>query len=270
MSQQPNSAALTAIVLAGQRASGDPVALHTGAACKALVEIDEQPLLLRVLAALQQATQIGAVKIAGPEAQQRDSNAQLADLCTTEIEWHSPQATPSTSAYQIMQALAPTQAALLTSADHPYLSPELADEFCQRSLASKADVTVGLAPYDLVGQRFPTMQKTVMRFSDAGYCGCNLFGFMTVEGRRAADFWRQVEDARKSPLKVISLLGWWPLIRYKLGCLSLEAAMRLLSKRLGLRVEAIILPYGEAAVDVDSVDDYEIVQRDFQQRRHSS
>ena len=268
MSQAVNQERLTAIVLAGQRASGDPVAQHTGASCKALVEIDGQPLLLRVLAALQQASRINTIQLAGPTKDQRDSSNALIELCTNgSAEWHAPQATPSTSAYQLMQGLPPAQAALLTSADHPYLTAELVDEFCQRSLASGADVTVGLAPYERVATRFPTMQKTVMRFSDGGYCGCNLFGFLSPEGRRAADFWRQVENARKSPLKVIRMLGLWPLLRYKLGWLSSDEAMRLLSKRLGLRIEAVILPYAEAAVDVDSVDDYEIVQRDFQQRR---
>ena len=46
---------------------------------------------------------------------------------------------------------------------------------------------------------------------------------------------------------VIGLLGWWAVIRYRLGLLSLEEALAKLSKRLGLRIRAVIL--GSATFD---------------------
>ncbi len=50
------------------------------------------------------------------------------------------------------------------------------------------------------------------------------------------------------------------VIRYALGRLTLEKALQLLSRRLGLLVGAIILPFPEAAVDVDTIDDWELVK----------
>jgi predicted tellurium resistance membrane protein TerC len=61
-------------------------------------------------------------------------------------------------------------------------------------------------------------------------------------------------------LVVIGLLGWWAVIRYRLGLLSLEEALAKLSKRLGLRMRAVILPYANAAIDVDSIADLMLVQ----------
>ena len=49
------------------------------------------------------------------------------------------------------------------------------------------------------------------------------------------------------------------VLRYRLGMLSLEEALAKLSKRLGLRVRAVILPYANAAIDVDSIADLELV-----------
>ena len=100
----------------------------------------------------------------------------------------------------------------------------------------------------------------MLRFSDGDFCGCNLFAFITPEGRRAARFWRRIEQQRKKPLVVIGLLGWWAVIRYRLGFLSLEEAVAKLSKRLGLRMRAVILPYANAAIDVDSIADLMLVQ----------
>ena len=78
--------------------------------------------------------------------------------------------------------------------------------------------------------------------------------------RRAARFWRRIEQERKKPLMVIGLLGWWAVIRYRMGVLSLEEALAKLSKRLGLRMRAVILPYANAAIDVDSIADLILVK----------
>ena len=59
---------------------------------------------------------------------------------------------------------------------------------------------------------------------------------------------------------LIGLLGWWAVIRYRLGMLPLEEALAKLSKRLGLRMRAVILPYANAAIDVDSIADLMLVK----------
>ncbi|RLA42646.1 MAG: hypothetical protein DRR06_13990 [Gammaproteobacteria bacterium] len=258
---------LAAIVLAGQRSTEDPLLEHTGASCKALVEIVGKPVLLRVLDALSEADKVGDILLAGPDRDQFNESEVLREACSKHrVSWNEPLRTPSLSAYTLMQSLPGERPVLLTSADQPFLKAELVDSFCDKSLAQDADVTIGLAPYSLVRKAFPDMKKTVLRFSDGEYCGCNLFAFLSSDGRRAADHWRAVEEARKSPLKVIRILGWLPLLRYRLGWLSLPAALDLLSRRFSLRIRAVILAQADAAIDVDTVDDYEIVQRELARR----
>jgi hypothetical protein len=55
---------------------------------------------------------------------------------------------------------------------------------------------------------------------------------------------------------MIGQLGWGVVIRYLLHRLSLKDALRHISDRMGLRVAVVILPFPEAAVDVDSVSDW--------------
>ena len=76
-----------------------------------------------------------------------------------------------------------------------------------------------------------------------------------------ADFWRQVEKDRKKPLVVIRLLGLWSLLSYRMGWLTLDKALARLSRRVGVRIGVVILPYAHASVDVDSVSDYVLVQQ---------
>jgi CTP:molybdopterin cytidylyltransferase MocA len=261
MHLDPETHQMTAIVLAGDRTKADSLINHTQAGSKAMIDLDGTPMVRRVLNSLRRARVVKRICLAGPEASEVATDAALQKwIADGEIHWTEPGISPSTSAYQAMQGLAPDEAVLLTTADHPLLTPEIVDAFGRQSLADDVDITVGLAPYALVAEAYPGIRKTVLRFSDGDFCGCNLFAFITPEGRRAAKFWRRIEAERKKPLMVIGLLGWWAVIRYRLGLLSLEEALAKLSKRLGLRMRAVILPYANAAIDVDSIADLILVK----------
>ncbi len=263
MTEPPSKTTMRAIVLAGDRGPDDPlVARFDAGGCKAFLQVGGQAMLARVISALQQASLIKGITIAGPPQQQLASNREVSALVEEQaVEWQAPLATPSSSAYQALSAIATDQPVLLTTADHPLLTAAMVDHFCAASLEQGADVYVGLARYERVRAVVPHMRKTVLRFKDGEYCGCNLFAFMTPNGRRAAQQWQQVEQQRKSPLRVVRLLGWKAVCRYALGQLTLDDALAGLSKRLGLRVSAVLMRDGHAAIDVDSIEDYEIVQQ---------
>ena len=261
MQLDPDQHRMTAIVLAGDRSKTDSLIDHSGVSCKALIDIDGKPMVRRVLEALRESRVVDNILLAGPEASELATDAHLSSWVDSgEIGWRTPEASPSTSAYHAMQTLDPEVPVLLTTADHPLLTAEIIDAFGRQSLADDVDVAVGLAPHALVTEAYPGIKKTVLRFSDGDFCGCNLFAFLTPEGRRAASFWRKIEQQRKKPLVLIGLLGWWAVIRYRLGMLPLEEALAKLSKRLGLRMKAVILPYANAAIDVDSIADLVLVK----------
>ena len=261
MHLNPEQHQLTSIVLAGDRTKADSLINHTKAGAKAMIDIDGTPMVRRVLNSLRASRVINKIVMSGPEASEVAKDEQLSQWVETgEVLWNAPGSSPSTSAYEAMQALDPEEGVLLTTADHPLLTAEIVDAFGRQSLADDVDITIGLAPHALVLEAYPGIKKTVLHFSDGDFCGCNLFAFLTPEGRRAARFWRRIEQERKKPMVVIGLLGWWTVIRYRLGILSLEEALAKLSKRLGLRIRAVILPYANAAIDVDSIADLMLVK----------
>src|SRR4029077_674801 len=122
---------------------------------------------------------------------------------------------------------------LLTTGDHALLRPEMVRHFLAEALARGGDVAVALAPHDLVQRTYPRTRRTVLKFSDGRFCGCNLFAFLTPRARRMARLWQQVENDRKKPIRVIGFVGWVAMARYALGMLSLPAAVRRLSGRTG-------------------------------------
>ncbi len=251
----------TAIVLAGSRASGDPVAEASGVSCKALTPIGNTPMIFRVLEALHKAETISERILCGPSWPIVEQEAQLESLIKTkQVEWIAPQSSPSTSAAFVMKSLPESQPLLVTTADHALLTSEIVDFFCSKASKTNSDVVAGLVPSLIVEQAFPGTKRTIMKFKDQGYCGCNLFAFLTPKGRAIADFWRQVEQERKSPLKLIRTLGWIAVLQYVTGNLTLAQGLHGISQKLSLKVTAVQLPFPQAAVDVDTVADLDLVQ----------
>ena len=60
----------TAVILAADRNTDDPLLQATGACCKAMVKIDGAPMLERVVGALLDSEHIANIVISGPEEQQ--------------------------------------------------------------------------------------------------------------------------------------------------------------------------------------------------------
>ena len=258
----------TAVVLAADRGSDDPVARAAGARCKSMASIDGIPMVFRVLDALAASTEINARILCGPPQSIVDLEPDLnSRISSGEIKWVENQQTPSTSAYHVLQSLPEQTPVLLTTADHAMLDARMIDYFCTRARDTGCDVVAGLARHEMVTKAYPQTRRTATRLQDDSYCGCNLFAFLTPRARRAADFWRQVENQRKNPLRVIRVLGAMAVLRYLLGKLTLADALDRMSQRLGFRACAVDMPFAEAAIDVDSVADLELVEKIVSKRR---
>lgn len=251
----------TAIVLAADRTPNDPVAIAARVPCKALAPVGGRPMIFRVLDALIGSDQVETCVLCGPAAAIVERQPLLQErLAAPGMSWLAPGATPSTSVAAALSAIPRGTSALVTTADHALLQPEMVAYFCREALASGCDVVAALASYEQIMTKYPGMRRTRTRFRNGDFCGCNLFAFLTPESHAAANFWRRVENERKRPVKMLGELGWIVVLRYVLGRLSLDDALRHISRRMGLRAGVVMMPFPEAAVDVDTAGDWDMVR----------
>lgn len=254
-------AKLAFVVLAGERPGGSPLALAMGVAAGVLVDVAGQTAIERVFAALRASNCTADGLLCGPLQSIVADSAHLQSLLAPgDIRWLAPAAGPAASAVAALEQL-DSYPALLTTADHALLTGAMIDAFCERALAQDADFVVGLVPYDCVRAAFPASKRTVLRFTDGGYCGSNLFCVRSERGLKALLFWRQVESLRKRPWKIARHLGLFTLLRYQLGRLRSADAFALLSRKAGCTLAFVELPLARAAVDVDSVADRELAEQ---------
>jgi len=255
----------TAIILSGDRGPNEPLNRAAQVCCKALVPVGGRAMLLRVLDTLSQCSSIGDQVVAGLADQALDGNLddirELRQRLAADSLRRTPRAPgPSAAAAIAAQTVAPSRPILITTADHALLRAEVVEHFLAAAAGSGADVIAAVIRYPDFHAAHPQMPKTVMRFSDDHYCGCNLFALLTPAGRQILDTWQQVEAQRKRPWKTVGLLGWGAILRYLTGRLSIGQATAQLSQRLGIKVGVVVLPTPDAAIDVDNVADWQFVE----------
>jgi GTP:adenosylcobinamide-phosphate guanylyltransferase len=240
----------SALVLAGTRPGGDPLAQQIGVAHKALIEIAGEPMLTRVVAALRGggAAQVAVSCDEGPVA---ELARRLGCIVTP------PAAGPSGSVAAAFETLgAPL---LVTTADHALLKAAWVTELIGGTPAD-SDFSLMLARRETIEAAVPGSQRTYLRFADGHWSGCNLFFLQTPAAARALALWRQVEADRKRPWRIVARLGPGMLFAYLGGRLTLAAGIGRLAGRLGLRATLVPASDGLAAVDVDKPSDLEQVR----------
>ena len=252
----------TALVLAGDRNSPDPVAAATGAPCKALSPVAGRPVILRVLDALEASGRIATTVICGPPATALPACPELQDrIADGRITWLANLDSPGRSAEHCLARLDAQVPVLLTTADHALLTADIVREFLDGSPAAAADATFGLVEYAAVAAAWPGVRRTVTRLRDGHYCGCNLYALLNERGRGLVGYWKRAEQSRKRPWQWIAqLLGPAAVLAYLAGRLTLDEAVNALSKRVGMRVRPVALSSPHACIDVDSVADLQLVE----------
>ena len=239
-----------ALVLAGSRGGDDPVAAYAGVTHKALIRLDGQTLLARVVTSLRAA---GAGRIAVISSHP-DVQAAAASL---NVEVLDEAAGPSLSASLGANALGTPL--LITTADHALLQPLWVQRFLA-DVAPTTDIAALVAARATVEAAAPATRRTWLKLSDGAWSGCNLFYLASPRALNVLALWQRVEAERKRPWRMAQILGPGMLIRYAAGRLSLAQAADALGRRAGVTAQIVATPYGQAAIDVDKPADLDLVR----------
>ena len=246
----------TAIVLAAGRGPNDPMAKAYGVSHKCALPVNGVPMLQRVVGALRQSQSIAAIAISiETPAIVREALAEKdARIAVIASESSAP-----LSAIVAIRKRA-TFPVLVTTADHALLTPEMVDHFCEAAERNGADFSVGLARAEIILAVYPQSVRTFFKFGKDRVSGCNLFAVNNENGLRILEKWQYLEQSRKKPWRLVAAFGPLALIRFVFGTLSLDGAFTLVSSTLGLTAKPILMPFAEAAIDVDKPSDLELAE----------
>ncbi|MCR6632824.1 MAG: nucleotidyltransferase family protein [Magnetospirillum sp.] len=236
---------LSALVLAGRRPGGDPLARAYALPHKAALPLAGRPMGAWVVEALRACPAVGRVVVAGD------------GLGLPGVEAMAAADTIGATVEAALDALGTPL--LVTTIDHPLLTPAMIAEFLDKVPAG-ADCAVAVARADTVLGAYPEARRTWLRFRCARVTGCNLFLLAGPPSRQVVRYWTRMDTRRKDPAAMARALGLRALALWSLGLLTVDGAARRLSRRVGARLAVVEMSRAEAAIDVDKPEDVRLAQ----------
>ena len=245
-----------AIILAAGRGPDDPMAKAYGVTHKCALPLNGKPLLAWVVDALLKSGIPAPVTVVID-----DETAALKAV----QDWSQIITLPAANSAPA-SALAAARAVnayplLVTTGDHPLLTPAMVQFCMQAAEGSDADFLVGLATADVIQPAYPETKRTYFNLGGTRVSGCNLFVVRTPAGLKLFETWQHLEQNRKKPWKLAAAFGGMPLLWYVLGSLTAARAFGYISDRLGINVQPVFLPFAEAAMDVDKPSDFTLAEK---------
>ena len=242
----------TALVLAGERPGGDPLARAAGVPLKALLPVGGEPMVLRPVRALLESGVVSEVRVLAQEPE------RLQPILPDAVTAERSDGTIAETIARLCADPATRWPLLVTTADHALLDADIVREFV--STASTADVAIGMVERRPLLARFPQAQRTWLNFREGAYSGANLFALTSPRAAVAIEQWRAVEQDRKKGWRVVAQFGWPLLLGAVLRLRSIHQTAGSLGRKLGLRLRVVELGNPVAAIDVDKPADLELVE----------
>lgn len=244
----------TALLLAGSRPAGDPLARAMGVQHKALIPVAGEPMVLRPLRALLDSADIGDI-IA---LTQNPDDLRPALPRKRRINIRASRGTIAETIEELILKREVAFPLLVTTADHALLNPQMIAEFIDK--AAGADIAVGVVERQALLERLPQTKRTWLAFRGGAYSGANLFALGSIKSLAAIEQWRSVEQDRKKGWRVLTALGPASLLGALLRLRTLDQSIESVGRRLGMTARAVVLSNPLAGVDVDKVEDHALVE----------
>lgn len=250
----------TAIILAGQRPGTDVLAAHFGMTLKALVPLAGEAMVTHVLRTVHASPQIGRVIVLAQEPEKLAAAIEAG--CGAETRQSSAGISAS------LKALADDGGVpwpwLVTTADHPLLTPAMIAQFLA---GAQTDLSVGMVEKAAMLKQFPDARRTWLRFADGHWSGANLFAFRSDNVRAALNLWAAAEQDRKKAWKLFLHFGPWLAFRAITRTIGLQSAFGKAGRRLGLTTSLVAMTDPVAAIDVDKPADHALAETIFASRK---
>lgn len=244
---------LDCIVLAGG-GKGELAELE-GVSCKALIKLGDQEMIRYVLTVICAINQVERVVVVGP----RDDLLFLQDYYPVEIV--EEQGNILQNLVAANQFLNNGRQTIISSADIPMLTVEAMENLLQKCQPFDRDFYYPISSKEKSETRFPGVKRTYVTLHEGTFTGGNVFLVNSTMLESAVPVIERFLEYRKSPMKMVSLLGAgfaWKFMTKKLTIAGLEERF---SSLLNLKARAVISDYPEIGFDVDKPSDLALARK---------
>ncbi len=253
------SGPVDAVILAGSRPEGDPLALEAKATCKAVIPVAGVPMVGRVARTLRDHSGIASVTIMAQQPGLIRKDPALQWLCADQnIIFAQSRGTIAQTIKGVLADPNTRFPLLVTTADNALLSGPMIDSFLRQMVG--CDVGLAMVERKTLLAAYPASRRTWLKFRGGQYSGANLFYVGSKKALTVVDLWEQIEQDRKKAWKTFSIFGPRLLLLAGLRILSFPEVLRRASKNLDVTIRMAEMPQPEACIDVDKMSDLALVE----------
>jgi GTP:adenosylcobinamide-phosphate guanylyltransferase len=235
---------------------------------KALVDVAGKPMIQWVLDALSAASTVDNVIIVGL--------TEKSDLeCAKKMYFVSNQGKMvknlQAGARKAQEINPQANHVLMVSSDIPGITGEMVDWVVNTDMQTDLDVYYHIIEREVMEKRYPGCKRTWTHLKGLEVCGGDMnMGRLSLLLSEETGIWDKITDARKSPMKQATLVGFETAFLLLTGQLTLEKAETNIMERLNITGKAILCPYAEVGMDVDKLFQLEIMREDLKKRQRKA
>lgn len=248
---------LRVIVLSAQRAGiENELAARFGVSHKCLIPLKERPLIAHVLETLGAHQDVAEIVIS-IEAEAFGLVQAIVDglRIAGKVSLVSASNNLADSVFTAAEGMAGP--VIITTADNALLKPASID--AMHDALKTHDAAIGLARKGSVLAVHPDAQRRFYELRDDGYSNCNLYGMSSQQALNAAEIFRSGGQFAKNRDRMIEAFGLFNLLLMRFKLVTMDSAMKRISRRIGLKIAPVVIADGTQAVDVDNDRTYGIV-----------
>lgn len=243
----------SALILAARRPGiEDPLATKHGVSHKCLIPMDGVPMIEHALRSLIESDYVGEIFISidGPEAL-NDIGMIHDGTAGKPISIIQSRSNLFESVTDVL-SVSSRFPVIICTADNALQTSEMVDHFCEAFTRRGTDAGVAMTDAKVIWAKYPDGQRRPYQLKDGKYSNCNLFGLKSDKAIVAARAFRGGGQFGKSKMRILKAFGLTNLIMYVTKALSLESMFRRISRKFGVSIAPILMPFAEAPIDVDN------------------
>ncbi|OCL25758.1 molybdopterin-guanine dinucleotide biosynthesis protein A [Orenia metallireducens] len=150
---------------------------------------------------------------------------------------------------------------LVFTSDIPLITVEAIQDFLAKCEGGKAAFYYPIIPKEFVEVSFPKSNRTYFSLNEGTFTGGNIFLVNGDVVLRLEELLDKILKWRKKPWKLAYLLGFKFIIKLLTGNLSIDLIEKEVYKLTGYIGKAIISDYPEIGFDIDTPEDYNLIEK---------
>lgn len=243
-----------ALVLAGTKEKG-PLEIVANVDNKALIMINDKPIIEYVVDALKNTENIDKVLVVGPKD-------ELYPYIGKKVEKILESGSSILENMEIgLNYFNSKSNLLLLASDIPLITSQAIDEFINKCIERDAYIGYPIITKDDIVKKYPETIRTYVEMKEGTFCGGNIVFFKPEVFFHKRELIKELYDNRKANWKNAKILGFKFIIKFLFKTLTLDEIEKKVTEIVGYKSVAVKISHPEIMIDLDKPSDLEVIKK---------